>query len=113
MTMFATKADAGVSTEALLRALVARGFQFLDPRDDDGEIVAVVGVRAHHGVIDVVQLLDEDDAIGSRVPRDEDDVLAPRRVFWQERGAARDVLAMVLELPDDRLTGSLIVPRSA
>jgi hypothetical protein len=112
MTTFATKADAGVSTEYLLRALVARGFQFLDPRDDTGEIVAVVGVRAHHDVIDVIQLFDEDDAVGSRIPSNED-VLAPRRVLWQQRGTARDVLAVLLDLPDDRLPGTLIVPRSA
>lgn len=98
-------------TDGLLRALVARGFRFIDPRDENGEVVAVVGVRAHHDVVDVVQLNDEDDVIATRMPSDQD-VLAPRRVFWRESGPAGEVLAKMLALPDDRITG-LVLPYSA
>jgi hypothetical protein len=99
----------GVSTDDQLRALVARGFQFFDPRDDDGEVVAVVGVRAHDNVIDVVRLHGEDEAIASRLPLDAD-ILAPRTVFWQRTGPARDVLSTLLALPDDRIPGPLGTP---
>ena len=89
------------STDAQLRALVARGFRFVDPRDENGDVVAVVGVRAHHDVVDVVQLHGEDEAIAARMPADQD-VLAPRQVFWREVGPAHEVLGAMLALPDDR-----------
>jgi hypothetical protein len=87
------------STEGQLIALRSRGFQFIDPRDAGGEVLAVVGVRAHDNVIDVVQLHSEDHAIASRMPCDED-ILAPSKVFWQHEGPARDVLGSLLTLPD-------------
>lgn len=97
------------STDAQLRALVARGFRFVDPRDENGDVVAVVGVRAHHDVVDVVQLHGEDDVIATRMPSDQD-VLAPRQVFWREVGPVREVLNAMLALPDDRVPGMLLVP---
>lgn len=96
-----SSAHPATSTEAQLRALVARGFRFIDPRDENGDVVAVVGVRAHRDVVDVVQLHDEDDAVASRIPADQD-IMAPRRVFWQVTGVAQDVLRELLELPDER-----------
>jgi hypothetical protein len=69
-------------------------------------VLAVVGVRAHHNVIDVVRLHSEDDAIASRVPSDEN-ILAPTRVFWRQQGPAHEVLGELLALPDDRTPGSL------
>ncbi|OLF15453.1 hypothetical protein BU204_21915 [Actinophytocola xanthii] len=93
-----------------MRALVARGFRFIDPRDEHGEVVAVVGIRAHHSVVDVVELHGEDEALACRMPANED-VLAPRRVFWREAGPANEVLAMMLATPDEHL-GDL-VPRPA
>lgn len=107
MSAVAERADeSSGSTEDQLIALRLRGFQFIDPRDDGGEVVAVVGVRAHDNVIDVVQLHGEDHAIASRMPCDED-ILAPRMVFWQQEGPAYDVLGSLLALPDDRTPGSL------
>jgi hypothetical protein len=97
------------STDAQLRALVARGFRFVDPRDENGDVVAVVGVRAHHDVVDVVQLHGEDDVIAARMPTDQD-VLAPRQVYWREVGPAQQVLGAMLALPDDRTPGMLLVP---
>lgn len=88
--------------EDQLRTLVGRGFQFLDPRDDDGEVVAVVGVRAHDNVIDVVRLHAEDDVVASRLPADAD-ILAPETVYWERVGAASDVLGQLLALPDDHI----------
>jgi molybdopterin-guanine dinucleotide biosynthesis protein len=66
-------------------------------------------VRAHHDVVDVVQLHGEDDVVASRMPTDQD-VLAPRRVFWQETGPAHTVLGAMLALPDDHTTSMLLVP---
>jgi hypothetical protein len=101
--------QAVTSTDAQLRALVARGFRFIDPRDENGDVVAVVGVRAHHNVVDVVQLHGEDDVIAARMPTDQD-VLAPRQVYWREVGPAHEVLGAMLALPDDRMPGVLLVP---
>jgi hypothetical protein len=98
------------STEDQILELRRRGFQFIHPRDGDGEIVAVVGVRAHHNVIDVVRLHAEDDVVASRLPSDAD-ILAPTTVFWQQAGPAGEVLGELLALPDDRIPGSLQVPR--
>jgi hypothetical protein len=94
--------------DAKLRALRARGFQFLDPRDASGHVVAVVGVRAHDDVIDVVRLHAEDDVVASRLPGDAD-VLTPAKVIWQHQGPAGEVLGKLLDLPDDRVPGSLAV----
>ena len=93
-------------TENQILELRARGFYFIDPRDEGGEVVAVVGVRAHDNVIDVVRLHSEDEAIASRVPSDED-ILAPTRVFWRQVGPVNVVLGEMLALPDDRTPGSL------
>jgi hypothetical protein len=80
-----------------LRALLARGFRFVDPRDERGDVVAVVGVRADANIVDVVQLHGEDDAIATRMPADQDP-LAPRHFYWRERGPATVVLAKLLHL---------------
>jgi hypothetical protein len=100
------------STDAMLRALVARGFRFMDPRDENGDVVAVVGVRAHHDVVDVVQLHGEDDVVAARMPTDQD-VLAPRQVYWREVGPAHDVLRAMLALPDQRIPGLLVPTRAS
>lgn len=107
--MAASPVHTATSTDAQLRALVARGFRFMDPRDENGEVVAVVGVRAHHDVVDVVQLHSEDEVVAARMPTNQD-VLAPRHVFWREVGPAQEVLSAMLALPDDRTPGSLLVP---
>jgi len=99
-----------VSTEDQLLELRRRGFQFINPRDGAGEIVAVVGVRAHDNVVDVVRLHAEDDVVASRLPSGAD-ILAPTTVYWQQAGAAGEVLSELLALPDDRTPGSLVVPR--
>src|SRR5690349_20768151 len=48
--------------ESGLRALIARGYQFVHPSDATGEVLAVVGVRVHGDVVDVFRLDAEDDA---------------------------------------------------
>jgi hypothetical protein len=83
-----------------LRALIARGFQFVHPRDAGGELVAVVGVRAHHNVVDVLQLRAEDDVTALRVPGDESDILTPSTTLWRCAGAAREVMDALLALED-------------
>jgi hypothetical protein len=103
-------AESTTSAEVQIRKLVARGFRFIDPRDNDGEVIALIGVRAHDNVVDVVQLHSEDDAVATRVPGDED-ALAPATVLWRHAGPARDVLSELLALPDDRVPGSVAVAR--
>jgi hypothetical protein len=111
--MAASSSDfSATSTDAMLRALVARGFRFMDPRDENGDVVAVVGVRAHHDVVDVVQLHGEDDVVAARMPTDQD-VLAPRQVYWREVGPAHDVLSAMLALPDQRIPGLLVPTRAS
>lgn len=83
-----------------LRQLIARGFRFAHPRDSEGALVAIVGVRVHHGVIDIVQLHSETDADGARIPGDEPDILFPRTVLWRSAGPALDILESALALPD-------------
>lgn len=82
-----------------LRELVTRGFRFVHPRDDNGHVVAVVGVRAHAGIVDVVLLESESDAKAMRLPGDEKNVLAPAKVLWETTGPAPEVLAELLTLP--------------
>jgi hypothetical protein len=83
-----------------LRALMTLGFRFAHPRRPNGDIAAVVGVRAHHNVVDLVQLLGEHDADAVRIPGDEPDILSPRHVLWRATGPAHDVLQQVLDLGD-------------
>ncbi|GAB2978848.1 hypothetical protein LWP59_39565 [Amycolatopsis acidiphila] len=91
----------GCPVEARLKDLVDRGYRFIHPSDDDGHVVAVVGIRAHGSVIDVIRLNAEDDAVASRVPGDEPDILSPRKMLWRRRGTAHEVLADLLALADD------------
>jgi hypothetical protein len=98
-----------LSVDVQLRALVGKGFRFVDPRDEHGDVVAVVGVRAHDNVLDVVELHGEDDAVATRMPPDQD-VLNPRRYHWREQGPASAVMARLLSLPDDYVPGMLYVP---
>ncbi|SES14831.1 hypothetical protein SAMN05216188_12356 [Lentzea xinjiangensis] len=95
--------DATARATVRLNALILRGFQFLYPRDHRGELAAVVGVRAHDNVIDIVRLHDENDAIATRMPADEVNVLVPTRYSWQRTGPACRVIEELLELPDDRI----------
>jgi hypothetical protein len=83
-----------------LRNLVSRGFKFIHPRTGEGQVVAVVGVRAHHRVVDVVEVRTETDVVATRMPADQENVLAPTDVLWQTTGPASTVLAELLTLPD-------------
>jgi hypothetical protein len=97
--MTSSAEDAG-TVESRLRALIAGGFRFVHPRDAQGELIAVVGVRVHHNVVDVLWLHGEDDARAARMPADEADVLSPGTVLWLARGSAVDVLAELTALDD-------------
>jgi hypothetical protein len=93
-------AEPGDGVDGRLRELMARGYRFVHPRDDQGELLAVVGVRSHHRVIDIVQLRDEDDATAMRIPGDEPNIMAPATLLWQTSGPACRVLDDVLALED-------------
>ncbi|HEU5469349.1 MAG TPA: hypothetical protein VFV67_01755 [Actinophytocola sp.] len=98
-------ADPSRAAWTQIKALRERGFRFIDPRDEEGEVVALVGIRVHDEVIDVVRLHGEDDAVAARLPSDAD-ILAPHRVFWEQAGTAGEVLDKLLALPDDRVPGA-------
>lgn len=88
------------SVDARLMDLIDRGYRFLHPRDGDGRVLAVVGIRAHGAVIDVIRLDAEDDVAAFRVPGDETNVLEPRKMLWRCRGGAHEVLDELLALSD-------------
>ncbi|MEU6645906.1 hypothetical protein ABZ863_25625 [Saccharomonospora sp. NPDC046836] len=90
-----------VPVEDVLGRLIERGYRFVHPRDAEGEIVAVVGVRAHGTVIDVVRLDAEDDVTAMRVPGEEPNVVEPERILWQSSGAMHTVVDELLGLADD------------
>jgi hypothetical protein len=76
------------------------GFRFGTSCDSGGHVVALVAARAHHGVIDIVQLFGPHDADATRVSCDEPDILFPRAVFWRTTGAAAHVIDALLHLAD-------------
>ncbi|MEU0789488.1 hypothetical protein ABZ342_05430 [Amycolatopsis sp. NPDC005961] len=86
--------------ETGLQALVARGYQFVHPADERGEVLAVVGVRVHDDVVDVVRLNAEDDVEAIRMPGTEDNIFEPERWLWRRSGEGAQVLAEMLSLPD-------------
>ncbi|WP_216211404.1 hypothetical protein [Amycolatopsis aidingensis] len=93
--------SAPADTEAALGSLIDSGYRFVHPRDARGEIVAVVGVRAHHTVIDVVRLDAEDQVTAIRMPGDEENILEPATVLWRSSGAIGDVVGELLALADE------------
>jgi hypothetical protein len=95
--------------ETGLQELISRGYQFVHPRDENGEVLEIVGIRMHDNVVDVVRLSAEDDVTAMRVPGDEDNVLQPRQVLWRFTGPVGPVLAETLALPEDRTPGSLLI----
>ncbi|MFI9386486.1 hypothetical protein [Kutzneria sp. NPDC052558] len=104
--------EAPGSTDQRLGELVAKGFRFMHPRSPEGQVVAVIGVRAHHNVIDVVWLRGEDDVVATRMPGDETNFLTPARITWRSAGTAGEVLTELLDLPDDRTPSSLLLPHA-
>lgn len=83
-----------------LRELISLGYRFVHPRNADGEVIAVTGVRTHHDVIDVFQLYGERDANAVRMSAAEVDILSPRNVIWQTYGGADSVIDELLALAD-------------
>jgi len=96
--------------ETGLQELISRGYQFVHPRDENGEVLEIVGIRMHDNVVDVVRLSAEDDVIAMRVPGSEENILKPRQVLWHSSGPVASVLAETLALPEDRTPGSLLAP---
>lgn len=78
----------------------ALGFQFATNHDAGGVIVALIGFRMHHSVVDIVLLHGEHDAVATRIPGDETDILAPRKITWRVTGSATNVIDSLLELTD-------------
>ncbi|MFF5985566.1 hypothetical protein [Prauserella flavalba] len=89
------------TVEDVLGELIERGYRFVHPRNEQGEIITVVGVRAHGTVIDIVRLDAEDDVLAMRMPGDEQNILAPETILWKRSGAMHTVVADLLRLADD------------
>ncbi|MCI2418124.1 hypothetical protein MOQ72_11865 [Saccharopolyspora sp. K220] len=84
-----------------LRQLMARGFRLMPPvRDTDGELMALIYVRPHGDIIDIVELRGEDDVRAARVSRKDGIRDDPSTAQWRTAGAACDVLDQVLALPE-------------
>ncbi|EID54498.1 hypothetical protein [Saccharomonospora xinjiangensis] len=96
----AVEAAEAAEVENALGRLIERGFKFVHPRNADGEIVTIVGVRVHGTVIDVVRLDAEDEVTAMRMPAEESDILAPSTLLWRRDGALREVIDALLDLPD-------------
>lgn len=92
--------DAVDDITEMLRSLVSRGFLFTHPRDCEGNLLAIQGVRMHDDLIDVVVLRSEQEAKAVRMPGDEQNILWPRTTLWQTGGQAHSVLVALLALDD-------------
>ena len=82
-----------------LQALRAQNFRFATNRDTTGMVVALIGVRVHHGVIDIIAVYGEHDADATRIPDHEVDILFPRTTLWRTTGSANHVIDNLLSLP--------------
>jgi hypothetical protein len=78
-------------TDDILRILMERGFRFIHPKDVEGNIITVVGLRAHGSVLDVIRLDAETDVTAMRIPGEEQDILSPETVLWRKDGHLREV----------------------
>ncbi len=95
-----TEAAEAAEVEDTLGRLVERGYKFVHPRDAEGEIITIVGVRVHGTVVDVVRLDAEDEVTAMRMPAEESDILAPSTLLWRRDGGMREVVDALLDLPD-------------
>jgi hypothetical protein len=86
--------------DSRLLSLRSLGFQFTAHRGSGGVVVALTGFRAHHRVIDVVQLYGEHDADAIRIPDDEPDILFPSTTIWRATGTTNGVIDSLLSLAD-------------
>ncbi|TDC88997.1 hypothetical protein E1161_22525 [Saccharopolyspora aridisoli] len=83
-----------------LRQLVLRGFQLMPPvRDGTGELEALIYVRPHGDVIDIVEVLAEDHVRAARVPRRGEIRTDDNEACWRTTGTVVDVVDQVLSLP--------------
>jgi hypothetical protein len=85
---------------ARLQTMRALSYEFATDHADDGSIDALVGVRVHHGVIDIFELYGEDEATATRLPDSEPNIMFASTVLWHTRGTAYDVIDELLSLPD-------------
>ncbi|RRO17580.1 hypothetical protein EIL87_09840 [Saccharopolyspora rhizosphaerae] len=84
-----------------LRKLVLRGFQLMPPvRDGAGELEALIYVRPHGDVIDIVEVLAEDTVRAARVPRRGEIRTDTHAAYWRITGGVIDVVDQVLALPE-------------
>ncbi|MEV4645431.1 hypothetical protein [Saccharopolyspora sp. NPDC049357] len=84
-----------------LRQLVLRGFQLMPPvRDGTGELEALIYVRPHGDVIDIVEVLAEDHVRAARVPRRGEIRTDDNAAYWRTNGNVVDVVDQVLALPE-------------
>lgn len=94
--------DAGEPDPSMrLRQLVLRGFQLMPPvRDGTGELEALIYVRPHGDVIDIVEVLAEDHVRAARVPRRGEIRTDDSAAYWRITGDVIEVVDQVLALPE-------------
>jgi hypothetical protein len=90
---------AGADISARLQAMRALHFEFATDEAPDGSVQALVGVRVHHGVIDIFELYGEDEATATRLPESEPNIMLASTVLWHTRGTAYEVIDALLSLP--------------
>jgi hypothetical protein len=66
--------------------MCAMSFYFARIRDNCGTVVALVGVRVHHGMIDVVQFYGEHEADAVRILSTAENFVLPFDVLWSTSG---------------------------
>ena len=96
----AGQAGAPNDISARLQMMRTLDYEFATDHADDGGIEALVGVRVHQGVIDILELYGEDEATATRLPDTEPNIMLARTVLWHTRGAAYEVIDELLSLPD-------------
>lgn len=80
----------------------------MQPSDSNGDPLALVGVRGHDNVIDVIRLESEDHVVAARMPGEEDNIFTPNTTWWKVTGSVCEVIDELLKLPDDHTPGSLL-----
>ncbi|MEY8039968.1 MULTISPECIES: hypothetical protein [Saccharopolyspora] len=81
-----------------LRALVARGYRFLQLSDREDRICAVIGTYGWAEYYDRIQINDEHDAVATRAVLDS--AVEAEEVVWSSSGDAVTAINALLDLPE-------------
>jgi len=107
-----TSCAAELDPETPIHQLIDAGYRFVHPRDAAGNVVSVVGIRAHHNVVDIVRINGIDDVTAIRTAADDPDMFDPDisesdNALWQQTGWVNEVVGNLLALADDEYSPAL------